>query len=501
MSLIDSQFSPILSLNPSNLPNSLFEYSSIYNYSKTIPFSIKSPSEYFYKISQTDYNKFLFYLCNIISKIGIILHLKNKIVLTSKKLLNYFYYKIPCLIYNPLSVLTTCIFLANKLDDKYIEINSIINGILYFFVYERNDNKIYKYNEISINSEMSDKNNESDTNNESDHNFNNKNKYDIYKNRKKDFYNKKIFNKIKENENIIELILIKELNYDLNFYSFHPHILIEEMLKILKINFDKKLFQKIFDVLNTIYNSSIICNYNNNILCVSSIFIVIFYYDDYYKKDYFTYNNNIENFWEIFNVNMKDIENVFIEFFKINNVYCNVGYQEIKGIISNMKKENNFEIKYYDEINVNNIKILNNINNNNKINNSNKNIKNNKSTESKNNIINNLIIYKENKIDNFKLNDNYNNQNKKLSKIIKNHFHNSKKKYHNNYDYYNEDYSSHYSNKKTYNHHKHHSHSHSAYHNSNKKHLHYHNHSRSRENTTYKKHYYNKNNKKHKYNN
>ena len=172
MSLIDSQFSPILSLNPSNLPKSLFEYSSIYNYLNIIPFSIKSPSEYFYKISQTDYNKFIFYLCNIISKIGIILHLKNKIVLTSKKLLNYFYYKIPCLIYNPLSVLTTCIFLANKLDDKYIEINSIINGILYFFVYE--------------------------TNNESDKNLNNKNKYDFYKNRKKIFIIKKYLIKLQK---------------------------------------------------------------------------------------------------------------------------------------------------------------------------------------------------------------------------------------------------------------------------------------------------------------
>ena len=495
MSLIDSQFSPILSLNPSNLPNSLYEYSSIYNQSKTIPFTIKSPSEYFYNISQTEYNKFLFYLCNIISKIGIILHLKNKIILTSKKLLNYFYYKIPCLIYNPLSVLTTCIFLANKLDDKYIEINSIINGILYFFVYERNDNKIYKYNEISINSEMSDKNNESDTNNESDNNLNNKNKYDIYKNRKKDFYNKKIFNKIKENENIIELILIKELNYDLNFFSFHPHIFIEEMLKILNINLDKKLFQKIFDVLNTIYNSSIICNYNNIILCVSAIFITIFYYDDYYKKDLFK-NNNIENFWEIFNVDLKDIENVFVEFYKINNVYCNVGYQEIKGIISNMKKEKNFEIKYVDEINVNNIKILNNINNN-----SNININTIKSNNSKNNNKNNLINYKENKDNNFKLSDNNNNnQNKKLLNIIKNHYHNSKNKHDNNSDYYNKDYSSNYSYKKTYNHHhKHHSHSHSAYHNSNKKHHYHHIHSRSRENTSYKKDYY-KNNKKHKYN-
>ena len=495
MSLIDSQFSPILSLNPSNLPNSLYEYSSIYNQSKTIPFTIKSPSEYFYNISQTEYNKFLFYLCNIISKIGIILHLKNKIILTSKKLLNYFYYKIPCLIYNPLSVLTTCIFLANKLDDKYIEINSIINGILYFFVYERNDNKIYKYNEISINSEMSDKNNESDTNNESDNNINNKNRYDIYKNRKKDFYNKKIFNKIKENENIIELILIKELNYDLNFFSFHPHIFIEEMLKILNINLDKKLFQKIFDVLNTIYNSSIICNYNNIILCVSAIFITIFYYDDYYKKDLFK-NNNIENFWEIFNVDLKDIENVFVEFYKINNVYCNVGYQEIKGIISNMKKEKNFEIKYVDEINVNNIKILNNINNN-----SNININTIKSNNSKNNNKNNLINYKENKDNNFKLSDNNNNnQNKKLLNIIKNHYHNSKNKHDNNSDYYNKDYSSNYSYKKTYNHHhKHHSHSHSAYHNSNKKHHYHHIHSRSRENTSYKKDYY-KNNKKHKYN-
>ena len=495
MSLIDSQFSPILSLNPSNLPNSLYEYSSIYTNSKTIPFSIKSPSEYFYNLSQTEYNKFLFYLCNIISKIGIILHLKNKIILTSKKLLNYFYYKIPCLIYNPLSVLTTCIFLANKLDDKYIEINSIINGILYFFVYERNDNKIYKYNEISINSEMSDKNNESDTNNESDNNLNNKNRYDIYKNRKKDFYNKKIFNKIKENENIIELILIKELNYDLNFFSFHPHIFIEEMLKILNINLDKKLFQKIFDVLNTIYNSSIICNYNNNILCVSAIFITIFYYDDYYKKDLF--NNNIENFWEIFNVDLKDIENIFVEFYKINNVYCNVGYQEIKGIINNMKKEKIFEIKYVDEINVNNIKILNNINNNN----SNMNINTIKSNNSKNNNKNNLIIYKENKDNNFKLSDNNNNnQNKKLLSIIKNHYHNSKNKHDNNSDYYNKDYSSNYSYKKTYNHHhKHHSHSHSAHHNSNKKHHHHHIHSRSRENTSYDKNYY-KNNKKHKYN-
>ena len=309
----------------------------------------------------------------------------------------------------------------------------------------------------------------------------------------KKFYNKKIFNKIKENENIIELILIKELNYDLNFFSFHPHIFIEEMLKILNINLDKKLFQKIFDVLNTIYNSSIICNYNNNILCVSAIFITIFYYDDYYKKDLF--NNNIENFWEIFNVDLKDIENIFVEFYKINNVYCNVGYQEIKGIISNMKKEKNFEIKYVDEINVNNIKILNNINNNVNINTI-------KSNNSKNNNKNNLIIYKENKDNNFKLSDNNNNnnQNKKLLSIIKNHYHNSKNKHDNNSDYYNKDYSSNYSYKKTYNHHhKHHSHSHSAHHNSNKKHHHHHIHSRSRENTSYDKNYY-KNNKKHKYN-
>ena len=58
------------------------------------------------------------------------------------------------------------------------------------------------------------------------------------------------------------------------------------MLKILNFNLDKKLFQKIFDVLNTIYNSSIICNYNNKILCVSAILITIFYYDDYYKKSF-----------------------------------------------------------------------------------------------------------------------------------------------------------------------------------------------------------------------
>ncbi len=149
------------------------------------------------------------------------------------------------------------------------------------------------------------------------------------------------FNKIKENIINIELIIMKELGYNMEFYSNHPHKYLIHFLKY--INRSRDLLQKSWSCLNDMYRTSLIVNYSPNSLACAAIFLAA-------RLNYFFLPQKVE-WWKLFKVNYDDICEIASEtlFLYENN---NISLNEVIDILNkkNEKEKNekkNNEEKYY----------------------------------------------------------------------------------------------------------------------------------------------------------
>ena len=149
------------------------------------------------------------------------------------------------------------------------------------------------------------------------------------------------FNKIKENIINIELIIMKELGYNMEFYSNHPHKYLIHFLKY--INKSRDLLQKSWSCLNDMYRTSLIVNYSPNSLACAAIFLAA-------RLNYFFLPQKVE-WWKLFKVNYDDICNIVSETLLLyeNN---QVSLFDVKELLNQKNEKNDIE-KNYDSYNNN----------------------------------------------------------------------------------------------------------------------------------------------------
>lgn len=287
-----------------------------------IPYNYKTPSELYINMSNENEKKIRYYFSKFIIKCGILLQLKQNTILTSLKILNFFYWKRTITDFEPFYIICASIDLGGKTEETQKSLNEITNIALFLFNCEKNNYK----GKIPINN-----------------------------------YKTENFNKIKENIINIELIIMKELGYNMEFYSNHPHKYLIHFLKY--INRSRDLLQKSWSCLNDMYRTSLIVNYSPNSLACAAIFLAA-------RLNYFFLPQKVE-WWKLFKVNYDDIceiasETLFL--YENNNISLNdvidilnkknekeknekknneEKYYKNKNNYHNYKKDNNYDDYYY----------------------------------------------------------------------------------------------------------------------------------------------------------
>ena len=258
-----------------------------------IPYNFKTPSEIYLNMSNENEKKIRYYFSKFIIKCGILLQLKQTTILTTLKILNFFYWKRTITDFEPFYIICASIDIGCKTEETIKSLNEITNLSLFLFNCEKNNYK----GKITI-----------------------------------DNYKMENFNKIKENIINIELIIMKELGYNMEFYSNHPHKYLIHFLKY--INKSRDLLQKSWSCLNDMYRTSLIVNYSPNSLACAAIFLAA-------RLNYFFLPQKVE-WWKLFKVNYDDICNIVSETLLLyeNN---QVSLIEVKELLNHKNDKNDIK--------------------------------------------------------------------------------------------------------------------------------------------------------------
>lgn len=237
-----------------------------------IPYNYLTPSEYILGMKQNEEKYLRFYFGTFINEIGAIMKLRQTNILTSLKIFNYIFWKIPFTKYNPFYIIITSIFLGSKIEENQVNLKDLINVALYVFYLHRKENNLKKK------------------------------------------YPSEEVNKIKDAVLLLELIILKELGYNLSPFSDHPHKYLLHFLK--KIKNDLNLFNKAWAYLNDMYLSSLVVNYSNYNLVCAAIF--------YASRFHFIHIPSDVEWWTVFQTTFDQIEEISSELLRIykeNNKY------------------------------------------------------------------------------------------------------------------------------------------------------------------------------------
>lgn len=248
------------SLTPISPPHTLYSLPNIPS-SSIIPYYFKTPSEYLLHIPQHSEKGLRFFFSNLLSQISTLLSLPHQTLLTSLKLLQYTYYKLPISSFDPFYIITTSLYISSKLEETPFSLHSLISAF-YFIINHSHMNHI-------------------DT------------------------------TSIETNIKIMEMIIMKELGYYMEPFMKHPHKYLLHIVKLIRN--DVKLFKDTWGYLNDMYYTTLIVNYKNEALVCGGI-----YYCSRVK--YIEIIDNIE-WWEIFNVQFTEIEEICAEMLKLYKEY------------------------------------------------------------------------------------------------------------------------------------------------------------------------------------
>jgi hypothetical protein len=266
---------PSLNINSPLQSTQCYSLSNIHS-TYIIPYYFQTPSEYFKHISQHEEKGLRFYLSKIITETGIILNIPHKTILTSLKLLHYIYYKIDFWKYEPFYIITTSLFISSKLEETPFSLNLIIKAVYFILT------KSHIQNDKHLN-----------------------------------------INDIETNIKIMEMIIIKELGYYLNPFTKHPHKYLLHIVKLIKN--DVNLFKDTWGYLNDMYYTSLIVNYSNEALVCAGIYFCS-------RKKYIAIVDKVE-WWCIFNVEFKEIEEICAEMLKLYDEYSKYNKEKVYEIL------------------------------------------------------------------------------------------------------------------------------------------------------------------------
>ena len=174
-----------------------------------LPFELITPSEK-EGMSRNDENKLRCFVIEIIQEAGILLKLPQNCILTGMLIYNRFYYKQSYQNFEPLSIATSSLFIATKVEEVFRKIRDLIS--VFYFIVKKKENTENKILDVTS---------------------------DLYQ-------------QLKANVITMEHYILKELGFDFYKLNTHPHNFLIHFLKLLKGN--SNLIQKVL-----IY----FINYNN----------------------------------------------------------------------------------------------------------------------------------------------------------------------------------------------------------------------------------------------
>lgn len=254
-----------------------------------IPYDILTPSEEI-GMSQHEEKSIRCFLMSIIQEIGIVMRINNPTVLTAINISNHFYLKQPFNLYEPIYILCASLFISGKMEENVKKPGDLLSSALYILSQKRSE-RDKEVDNIEI-----------------------------------DYSHLKNFTKMKDNIYNAELVILKELAYDLHSFSFHPHCFLLHYIK--KISDDANLLNHSWGLLNDMYRTSLIAHYPPNALACSAIFFAS-------RKFYISMPKDIP-WWEIFETTIQQIEEIIAETMKLYEYYSDYDLNDVRKVFKRL---------------------------------------------------------------------------------------------------------------------------------------------------------------------